>query len=207
MEKHVYFVRHGESEENVGQVHRGPDAQLTEKGKEQARIVAERIERIGVDALIASPFPRARDTAQAIGERIGKEPEQNELFSEWLPPSETIGLHRSHPQMKTIFESIFASFDPHYRHSDEETFADLVTRAEAALRALEAHVAERLCVVTHGGFLRILAGTFVFGPDFTKKQFFDMREHMRTMNTGITYAHFDGSVWRLITWNDQSHLG
>lgn len=208
MGKHVYFVRHAESEENVGHVHRGPQAELTEKGREQARAVAERIERIGVEALISSPFTRAIDTAHAIGERINKTPEQNEIFAEWLPPSQTLGLHRDHPDLQTIFEKIRDSLEnPHFRHSDEETFAELVTRAEVALRSLEGHAASRLCVVTHGGFLRILIGVLVFGSAFTKQQFFNMRSHMRTTNTGISYAQFGEEGWRLVTWNDQSHLG
>jgi len=59
MEKHVYLVRHGQSDSNVDGVYRGRDAVLTDTGREQARIVAERIERIGVKALITSKFPRA----------------------------------------------------------------------------------------------------------------------------------------------------
>jgi broad specificity phosphatase PhoE len=66
---------------------------------------------------------------------------------------------------------------------------------------------ERICVVTHGGFLRILVGVIVFGRDFNKKQFFDMRERMRTVNTGITAVDLKEGAWRLITWNDISHFG
>lgn len=208
MEKHVYLVRHGESEENASHVHRGLEAELTDKGREQAEIVAGRIERLDVDVLLSSPFTRALDTARAIGEHLRREPEQSELLGEWLPPSETVGLHRDQPEMQGIFAKILGALeDPHFRHSDEETFVELTARAEAVLRMLAERPEERLCVVTHGGFLRVLMGVIVFGHDFTKKQFFDMRDRVRTWNTGVTYIVFREGTWRLITWNDLSHLG
>ena len=98
--------------------------------------------------------------------------------------------------------------DREYRHADEETFAELAARAEAALALLAEHPAARICVVTHGGFLRVLVGVMVFGSDFSKKEFVSMLQHLLMTNTGITHATFDEAYgWRLITWNDQSHLG
>ena len=210
MEKHVYFVRHGQSEENLDHVLRGRDAQLTEEGKKQADVVAERIERIGVDALISSPFPRALDTAVNIGERIGINPEQNALFGEWVEPSNSHGKHRDHPERKNAHQAIIAATDDHnYRHADEETFAELVGRAQSAICMIEQHPAERICVVTHGGFLRVVIGAMVFGTEFSKKNFVRLLYHFYTTNTGITYVRYTNETprWQLVTWNDQSHLG
>lgn len=36
MAKHIYFVRHGESESNAEKIHRGVDTPLTGKGRKQA---------------------------------------------------------------------------------------------------------------------------------------------------------------------------
>ena len=210
MKKHVYFVRHGESEENVTRVHLGSEAPLTEQGQEQAQLVAERIQRIGVDAVITSPFSRARDTAAAIAEKVGCTLEENDLLGEWREPSETVGLHIDDPVRKDIRANIHAAVDDHeYRHSDEETFAELAERARKTLAMLEARPEERLCVVTHGGFLRALVGVITFGEDFTKKEFQHILQHFYTHNTGITYIPYDPEKhgWRIITWNDQVHLG
>ncbi len=210
MEKHIYFVRHGESEENRDRLYIGPNAELTEIGKEQARILADRMFRIGVDALISSPFLRARDTAAPIALRTGITLESNELLGEWLEPSQVTGLHVDHPERKSVLESISGATDNHdYRHSDEETFSELVTRAKTVIHALEEHSAERICVVTHGGFLRVIIGVMIFGSEFTKKDFVRLLHHFLTTNTGITYVKFENESlgWRLVTWNDQSHLG
>jgi len=82
MEKHIYFMRHGESESNVDGIYRGKEAKLTETGRKQASTAAGRIEKIGVEAIISSVFPRAHDTAVIIGERIGITTEPNDLFGE-----------------------------------------------------------------------------------------------------------------------------
>lgn len=210
MEKHVYFVRHGESESNVDGIYRGEEAQLTESGRTQARTVAERIRRLGVEAVISSTFLRAHDTASAIGERLDLPVETVKLFGEWAEPTHILGTHRDDPEREAERDAIFAAHhDPHYRHHDEETFAELVARAEAALRALREHPASRICVVTHGGFLRILTGIIILGSDFTKKNFYRMLRHLLTTNTGITYVKLEDEArgWRMVTWNDQSHLG
>ncbi len=210
MEKHIYFVRHGQSEENRDRVYGGHRSPLTEEGNEQATAVAERIERIGVEALISSPFLRAFDTAKTIGGRVGLVHEQNELFGEWMEPSHFVGKHRDHPDAKDANEAILAATDNHdYRHTDEETFTELVTRATSAIRVLEDHSAERMCVVTHGGFLRVIIGVMTFGSEFTKKDFTHFLKHFYASNTGVTYTRNvdEETGWQLITWNDQSHLG
>ncbi len=210
MEKHVYFVRHGESEENATRVHIGATAELTETGRDQARLVAERVKRIGVDAIITSPFVRAHDTAAAIAEATGVPHEANALLGEWLEPSHVVGLQWEHPERQSALEAIRAAADDHhYRHSDEETFAELLERARAVVAMIEEHPAERICVVTHGGFLRVIVGAMIFGSHFTKREFVQLLHHISTTNTGITYAKHDDPAlgWRLVTWNDQSHLG
>ncbi len=210
MEKHIYFVRHGESEENRDRLYIGPNAELTDVGREQAHMLAERIHRIGVEALISSPFLRARDTAVSITERTGIVLELNEFLGEWLEPSHVIGLHVDDPERKSTLEAMRGVTDNHdYRHSDEETFSELVARAKAAICTLKEHSAERICVVTHGGFLRVIIGVMIFGSEFTKKDFVRLLHHFLTTNTGITYVKFEDETlgWRLVTWNDQSHLG
>lgn len=209
MEKHIYFVRHGESDSNADRVMRGHAAILTENGREQARTVAERIARIGVEVLISSTFPRAIETARIIGERIGCVPEHNEIFGEWREPSHVMGKHADLPEVQSMYSAVHSSADPQYRHTDEETFAEMLARARAVLAALEQHPAKRICVVAHNGFLKILFGTMVFRDSFNKDMFIHMLRYLKLGNTGITYARFTNPErgWSIVTWNDQSHLG
>jgi probable phosphoglycerate mutase len=70
---HLYFVRHGESQANVERVISNRDLPhpLTERGRLQARELAERLAGVGATALYASPIPRAVETAEILGDRLG----------------------------------------------------------------------------------------------------------------------------------------
>jgi probable phosphoglycerate mutase len=71
----IYFVRHGESQANADNVFAGPTyvAPLTAKGRKQAQLAGQDIvqRKIHIDAIVASPIERAKDTAIIIAETIG----------------------------------------------------------------------------------------------------------------------------------------
>ncbi len=67
----IWLVRHTEAEDGC------PDAarELTEKGREDARVIAAALAVLGieVDGCLSSPKVRARDTARPICEALGHE--------------------------------------------------------------------------------------------------------------------------------------
>ena len=68
----LYLVRHGEAEHNVLGVGSSlpeiTERHLTERGKMQIREVAEMLKEKSIDAIIASPLVRTRETAAIISE-------------------------------------------------------------------------------------------------------------------------------------------
>lgn len=75
--KIIVFVRHGQSETNARRILSSAieGYPLTEKGVGQARFAARVVASLpNVDALYCSPVIRARQTAEIIGEMIGKKP-------------------------------------------------------------------------------------------------------------------------------------
>src|SRR5262245_24213248 len=80
-DKVVYFVRHGQSEDNVAPVFQSPDSPLSAVGRAQAVRIAERVAKLSFQALLASPYRRAQETAAVIGTITGKVPEFVELFT------------------------------------------------------------------------------------------------------------------------------
>ena len=70
----IYFVRHGESEANAKKVFAGSNypAQLTEKGRAQAKLAGEKIiaDDLIIDRIICSTMQRAVDTANIIASVI-----------------------------------------------------------------------------------------------------------------------------------------
>lgn len=71
--KIAVLIRHGESEANVRNVI-SEDVEkypLTEKGRDQAKFIAEQIGGFKFDGIISSPVLRARQTAEIISEFMG----------------------------------------------------------------------------------------------------------------------------------------
>ena len=71
---HLYFIRHGESTSNYGELITGQqDVPLTELGREQARQSGKAIlaQGIRIDHIITSPLERAVNTARLIAHEIG----------------------------------------------------------------------------------------------------------------------------------------
>jgi len=89
--KTAYFVRHGQSTHNAMSVFQSPDSELSERGAAQAQNMAERVANVPFEALISSPFPRARQTAQAIANKTGHRVILSDLFVERRKPSALIG--------------------------------------------------------------------------------------------------------------------
>ena len=61
----LYIARHGETTWNVlNKVCGRPDVELTEKGRQQAMELAEKVKGKGITRMLVSPLQRARMTAQ-----------------------------------------------------------------------------------------------------------------------------------------------
>lgn len=69
--KRILYVRHGESTANINGVAGVSDAQLTERGAEQAKVTGQHLKNEGVVTIACSPFIRARQTAEIIAQELG----------------------------------------------------------------------------------------------------------------------------------------
>ena len=80
----ILLARHGETTFNAERRFQGwsPRAVLTEKGRAQARELADAAAQEDLAALYTSPLVRARETAAIVGERIGLEPQVDDRFAE-----------------------------------------------------------------------------------------------------------------------------
>src|SRR4030095_7217744 len=67
-----YFVRHGESEANVLRVisNRGRQHGLTERGRQQARLLAQRIRGEPLSLIYGSPLLRGEQTATILAAEL-----------------------------------------------------------------------------------------------------------------------------------------
>lgn len=213
IEKIVYFVRHGQSADNVAPVFQSPDSPLNEKGLQQAERIADRVSKLSFDALIASPFRRAKETAEAIAKATQKEPEFSELFVERIKPTSINGKPYTDEQANIAWREWEKSlFTPDVQVEDGENFEDIINRAEKALEFLSTRPEQSLVVVTHGYFLRTMVARVLLGDSLTGEAFRNFQAHAGHENTGLTVLRYQGgfeeeSSWRLWIYNDHAHLG
>jgi broad specificity phosphatase PhoE len=204
----IYFVRHGESVHNSQRIHQPLDIPLSNKGEKQAELVAKRFQSIDIDLIISSDLTRAQQTAEAIQQSTGKELVITELGRERFQPS--IFHHKSidDPSLTAIKTTIEENInDPNYHYADEENFFDLKARSKKFLEFLEARPEKSMVVVTHGTILRYLLMTMAYGENYNWSAFIGFAKFVHLNNTGITLCEKRDGQWKLMTWNDQLHLG
>jgi len=213
IEKIVYFVRHGQSEDNVAPVFQSPNSPLNEKGRRQAERIAERVSKLHFGALIASPFERAKQTAEAISRVTGRNAEYSDLFVERVKPTYINGKPYTDERANKLWREWQKSlYTPGARAEDGENFDDLLTRADEALAFLNDRAEQSLVVVTHGYFLRTIVARVLLGSTVSGEAFRDFQKSTAMENTGLTVLRYHGgfeeeSSWRLWIYNDHAHLG
>lgn len=213
--KTIYFVRHGEAEINptaeIQPTHvKAGLAELTPRGFVQAEQIAERVEKLPIQALIASTMVRAEQTASIIGKRIHIPVELSDLFIERREPSHLIGLEWNAPETQKLFKEWQQTFFTNTRMGDGENFNDIIARTKQALTFLSTRPEEQILVVTHGYFMRGLMARMLLEDDMTPLLVHALHHRLRLANTGITIVQYDESKespWRIVVWNDHAHLG
>ena len=206
----VYFVRHGEGHHNANDLYSHPDFELTEKGMGQARAAAERVKHLPIELIISSPYKRTMQTTEIINQVINRPVELSDLAIEVKRPSEISGKKRFDPEVVTIKKQLDDSFhlkDWHY--SDEENFFDLKTRAQKFLDYLETFEGkhQHILVVSHAVFIKMVVLTMILKNEITPQGFLNVYDTMFLATSGLTVCEKNDKGWKLITWNDQSHLG
>jgi len=213
IEKVAYFVRHGQSEDNIAPVFQSPNSPLTEKGREQAELIAERIATLSFETLISSPYERARQTAEVIAKTTGKKPEYSNLFVERGKPTYINGKSYEDERANTLWREWEKSlYTPKMHVEDGENFDDLIARADKALAFLRERTEQSIVVITHGYFLRTIVARVLLGDVLSGEAFRMVQRNASMQNTGITALRYQGGfeqepTWRLWVYNDHAHLG
>ena len=214
VKKTIYFVRHGQSVDNVLPVFQAADSALSDEGKEQAAEVAERFKHIDFDAIITSPYARAKDTAQAISDATGVAiVDVNDMLVERVKPSSLGGQPHTDQKAVKIWRDWHAAyFVPGERYEDGENHEDAIGRADKVLQYLLDRPETKLVVVTHGFFLRILMARVLLQEKLTGELLAQMVPLMMVENTSVTKLAYVNNFeeefrWHMWTFGDYSHRG
>lgn len=161
----IIFARHGETDFNInGKICGISSAMLTDKGKQQARELGNKLKNKNIDIVICSPLKRAVDTARLANEAIGAEIVVDERFTEW-----DYGTYEG-----VVFEKVFDEFQKAkcefgVRLGGGESVLQLAHRVFSAIDDIkEKYKNKTVLVVCHGGICRVAKMYF---EDMTMKEF------------------------------------
>ncbi len=110
--------------------------------------------------------------------------------------------------MKLIVDQIDKSYhDDNLRYSDEENFIDLKKRAKKLLRYIIWRRQDRIIMVTHGIFLKMVVAYMIHGNKLTASMYNTLSYLNKMDNAGMTICQyiphwFKKDEWKVITWND-----
>jgi probable phosphoglycerate mutase len=202
----LVIVRHAESVVTVDRVIGGPRtcSGLSPFGRRQAEALRDRLattHELVADALYASAYPRAIETAEIIAPALGGlDVKVDEGFGEHDPGPDCDGM---------TFDAFIAAHgrpdwesDPHaVTFPGGETVAQFHHRVGVALRAtLERHAGRTVVVVSHGGVVDAVLRIAVRAPVTGTFE-------VHTRNTSLTELVLVRSGrWRIERYNDHAHL-
>ena len=146
----IYVIRHGETASNADRIVQTPDIPLNERGREQARRLAQRLAEAPIALICSSDLVRASMTAQALARATGAPLEYDAGLQE-----RNYGDLRGR-SYREIGTDIFADdFAP----PGGETWPEFDARVDATWERAVARargVDGDLALVTHGLFCRSL---------------------------------------------------
>jgi broad specificity phosphatase PhoE len=150
----ILLARHGESDWNRSKRWQGfTDRPLTEVGRQQAAVLAERLEDTELDAVYSSDLRRARETAEVVARSKGLPVETTPDLRE-VDVGSWSGLTRAEAEARHP-EGYARWLQGAEGWEDGETYGQLGERVVRSLqRIAKEHDGERVLVVAHGGTIR-----------------------------------------------------
>ncbi len=196
----IYLMRHGESVVNIERrlTCRTYDGDLTERGREQARRAGEWLRDKGIRQILHSPFHRARQTADIVGEIVGLTPvadadlcemDCGELDGKTSDEAWEVwgGVYR-----RWLMHDLDAAFPggESYRQARER-----LTRALA-----KAVLNEAALLVTHGGIITTVVPTLCVNAAA-------LQDVQSVENTGcVVLETYDADRYSCVAWNLIDHF-
>lgn len=156
----IFLIRHGEDKDNAASILNGRrDESLTEKGLQQAQVVAQKLKEYNIDCIYTSPLLRAHQTAQIISDIIGIE----QIITDQLLIERDFGIltGRPVPDIPVYTDKIINFDGVNYFLEVEgaESFSVLYGRAQKFLLEAQSDRANKIIlIVSHGDIGKMIRG-------------------------------------------------
>lgn len=185
----IGFIRHGSTQWNrLGKLQGQLDTDLTEEGREQARLLGNRLAKEEWDGILSSDLSRAKETAQIISDLAG------------IPIIRTDKRlrERKYGQVEgTTAEQREERWGTDWKLQElgQESDDDLWKRwSELEAELLQAYPNRKILLISHGGFIvQVLRVLRLDREDFLQ-------------NTSLTILLRQATKWELQLYNCLTHL-
>ena len=198
----VFMVRHGDTVLSAEDRFAGvTDVELSEKGREEARRLAERLKGEKITAVYASPLGRTVETARILAAPHDLEVQTCDGFRE-ISHGHWEGMKRHEVEEKFPEEMAEWEKDPYtFAPSGGESGLAVTARALPALIALvRQHPGENILIVSHKATIRLLLSSLL---GFDPRRY---RDNLDQKPAALNIVDFrDPTRARLTLFNDTSH--
>jgi len=207
---HIYLIRHGESKGNVGSRYQHPNSPLNPKGREQAGMLSATLAHAGVKRIIASHYPRARETAAILGSALGLAVEENALFVEREKPSRLLNRRVDDVSVRPLYTQwVHSLFEEDEKAEDGESYADIIARVDEALQFMCA-LKETTAICSHGFFIRAMLMRMIAGEGSSgqtlKHQYYGIAVDNCSITHVVCQPLYIQQQWRILSLNITTHL-
>ena len=199
----ILLIRHGESQPvragvDVPMLAGQADPPLDVRGREEAKLVADRLADQHLDAIYVTPLQRTHETAAPLAQRLGLtpvvEPDLKEIFlGEWEGPAFRMHMSEGDPIAIKMMEEERWDVIP-----GAETAEAFNTRLRRGItRIAAAHPDRRVAVFVHGGVIGAICAMATSSRPFA---------FIAADNASISHLVVQPDRWTLRRFNDTGHL-
>jgi probable phosphoglycerate mutase len=190
-QNHVFLIRHGETEwTRTGQHTGGTDLPLTEAGREQGRLLTERLKAIDFALVLSSPLQRAMETCRQA--HLRRPAEVLEDLREWDYGAYE-GLTTPEIRQRDPEWSIWTHGAP--EGESPEQVSERADRVLERARSADGDVA----LFSHGHMLRAIGARWL-GLQVVTGQ------HLMLSTASVSVLGYERETPVLRLWNGRAHL-
>lgn len=161
----LFVARHGQTVWNAQNKVCGiTDVELTEKGIEQAKKLADTVQDHSIDIILSSPLKRAVETSKIVADKNNIPLQIEELLIE-----QNYGIYEGADRKNDSFLANKRNFA--YRYPEGESMMQVAYRIYGLIEKLkEQYNDKNILIISHGGVCRIIRTYFC---DMTNDEFFN----------------------------------
>ena len=163
--KHLYFVRHGQTEWNaIARMQGQWNSNLNDRGRGHADVNGQLLANLSIDALHVSPLDRTRQTAEIINGYLKLEPVFDERVMEW-DCGDWSGEMYAEIRVKWHDEWTALESDRfNYRAPNGENYPDMFERSKPFVEELLNAEQQNIAIVSHGMIGKVMVA-YLMGYD------------------------------------------